>query len=181
MAIPIAVAMGKAIDGAETISKIEGMKEVVADAEKLAEGLWPETEKQQVDQLMSPADIGREAWKKVDVDEKSSYSDVPRYVITRNETLENDRHPITGVWFERRVIELPGGEKIEGVFPRFESVFDAKIPERLYLQPDKVQFRECNRQLAQEIGSIHKKKAKSQKRCHSQVSSLFFYKITCRL
>ena len=151
MAMPIAVAIGKAIEGAETISKIEGMKEVVADAEKLAEGLWPEIEKQEVDQLMSPADIGREAWKKVDVDEKPSYSDVPRYVITRNETLENDRHPITGVWFEKRVIELPDGEKIEGIFPRFESVFDATIPERLYLQPDKVQFRECNRQLAQEI------------------------------
>ena len=147
MAIPIAATIGKAIEGAEAISKTEVMNEIIADAEKLAEGLWPEVEKQEVDQPMSPDDIGREAWKKVDVDEGNSYFDVPRYIITRNESLENDRHPITGVWFERRIIELPDGEKIEGVFPRFESVFDAKIPEYLYLQPDRVQFRECNRQL----------------------------------
>ena len=77
--------------------------------------------------------------------------DSPRYVITRNESLENDRHPITGVPFEKRTIECPNGENIEGVFPRFDSVFDAKIPEDMYLQPDKIQFKECNRQLLQEI------------------------------
>ncbi|QCT07991.1 HNH endonuclease [Ruminococcus bovis] len=127
------------------------MSEIVKDAVKLADDLWPEIQQQNVDQPISPADIGREAWKKADIEQKATYSDVPRYVITRNETLENDRHPITGVSFERQVVELPDGEKIEGVFPQFESIFDAKIPENLYLQPDRVQFRECNRQLAQEI------------------------------
>lgn len=151
MTIPIAASLGKAVEGAETISKAEKMSEIVKDAEKLVNDLWPETKQQNNDQPMSPADIGREAWKKADIEETATHSDIPRYVITRNETLENDRHPITGVCFEKRVVELPDGEKIEGVFPRFESIFDAKIPENLYLQPDRVQFRECNRQLAQVI------------------------------
>lgn len=151
MAIPIVAALGKAIEGAETISKAKGMNEFVAEAEKIAKGLWPEIKQQEIDLHMSPSDIGKEAWKKADIEEKTTYSDAPRYVITRNETLENDLHPITGVGFERKIIELPDGEKIEGVFPKFESIFDAKIPENLYLQPDKVQFKECNRQLSQEL------------------------------
>ena len=145
------VTIGKAIEGAETISKTEGIREIEAGAEKLADGLWPELNKKEVHQPMSPADIGREAWKKTGAEEKISSSDAPRYIITRNETLEDDRHPITGVLFKRRVLELPNGEKVEGVFPWFESVFDVKISESLYFQPDRIQFKECNRQLAQEI------------------------------
>lgn len=160
MAVPIAAALSKAVESAETISNVEAMKEVVSDAEKIAENLWPEAEKQEMNQPMSPADIGREAWKKVDGAETKPVSDAPRYIITRNETLENDRHPISGVWFERRVIELPDGERVEGVFPRFESVFDAKIPEDMYLRPDRIQFKECNRQLAQEIDNNPELRAK---------------------
>ena len=78
-------------------------------------------------------------------------SDEPRYVITRNQSLEGDRHPITGVRFEKKTVELPSGEKIEGVFPEFESVFDAEIPEDMYLKTDKEQFKECNKQLYQAI------------------------------
>ena len=100
MAIPIVAALSKAVEGAETISKAEKMSEIVKDAVKLADDLWPEIQQQNVDQPISPADIGREAWKKADIEQKATYSDVPRYVITRNETLENDRHPITGVSFE---------------------------------------------------------------------------------
>ncbi len=77
--------------------------------------------------------------------------DSPRYIITRNEGLENNDHPITGVRFEKRIIELPNGEYVEGVFPIFKSLFDAKIPEDLYLQSDKEQFKECNRQLLKTI------------------------------
>lgn len=84
-------------------------------------------------------------------DGKDAHSDAPIYLITRNESLENDRHPITGVWFEKRVVDLPNGERIEGVFPRFDSLFDAKIPEEMYIKNYKVQFCECNKQLALEI------------------------------
>ena len=77
--------------------------------------------------------------------------DRPRYIITRNESLENDNHPITGVHFVRKTVELPNGEKIEGVFPEFESVYDARVSENLYLKSDKEQFRECNKQLLEAI------------------------------
>lgn len=87
----------------------------------------------------------------VTVDEKSINDACPKYTHTRNESLENDRHPITGVWFEKRVIKLPDNDRIEGVFPKFESLFDAKVTQDLFLQPDKAQFRECNKQLAAAI------------------------------
>ncbi len=74
-----------------------------------------------------------------------------RYIRTKNEPLEGGVHPITGVPFERKIIEIPNGEKVEGVFPKFDSMFDAKISEELYLKPDKVQFRECNRQLLEAV------------------------------
>lgn len=79
--------------------------------------------------------------------------DNPRYIPTRNESLENDRHPITGVPFEKKIVELPNGDKIEGVFPKFESLFDAKISENIYLESDKLQFKECNKQLLSEINN----------------------------
>ena len=151
MAIPIAAAISKAIEGAEKIAATEILRNAITEAESITEGLWPEANKPEFAKSMSPADIAKEAWKVTDAEYSIGTSDSPRYVITRNEILENDRHPISGVWFEKRVIELPDGEFIEGVFPRFDSLFDAKIPERLYLLPDRVQFRECNKQLLNEI------------------------------
>lgn len=74
-----------------------------------------------------------------------------RYIETRNSGLENDRHPITGVPFERRTVDLPDGDKVEGVFPRFDSMFDAKIPEDMYLKDDVQQFKECSKQLVNAI------------------------------
>ena len=70
-----------------------------------------------------------------------------RYLITKNEALAGDRHPITGVAFERKVIELPSGERVEGVFANFESYFDAQLPEEMFLEKDVKQFEECSRQL----------------------------------
>lgn len=85
--------------------------------------------------------------------EKTRYEhqENPRYIITKNESLENGVHPITGVPFFRKIVDLPSGERIEGVFPEFESSFDAKLPEDMYLQTDKIQFKECNKQLAEAI------------------------------
>ena len=87
----------------------------------------------------------------INTEKKESMSDNPRYIITRNESLENDKHPITGVPFERKIVELPNGEKVEGVFPKFDSLFDAKISEDMYLKSDETQFKECNKQLAKAI------------------------------
>ncbi len=79
--------------------------------------------------------------KKIDITDK------PRCIHTINEFLEGQKHPDTGVPFDRRVIDLPSGQKIEGVFPRFDSAFDAKISEEYYLKSDYIQFKECNKQL----------------------------------
>ena len=76
---------------------------------------------------------------------------ITEYMHTRNETLENDRHPITGVRFVRKVVERPDGSKVEGVFPEFKSEFTAQLPEGLYAETDKKQFCECNKQLLEAI------------------------------
>lgn len=73
------------------------------------------------------------------------------YLITRNESLEGDIHPVTGVPFERKSIELSSGEVIEGVFPEFASMFEAEIPEDLYQETDYKQFKSCNEQLYEAI------------------------------
>lgn len=79
-------------------------------------------------------------------DEKISYE-----IHTRNESLEGDRHPITGVPFERKTVEDSDGNEVTGVFPEFDSDFDAKLPEDLYEASDKEQFAECNKQLKEAV------------------------------
>jgi len=75
-------------------------------------------------------------------DEKISYS-----IHTRNEGLEGDRHPITGVPFERKTVEDADGNEVTGVFPEFDSKFDAQLPEEKLQASDSEQFAECNEQL----------------------------------
>lgn len=77
----------------------------------------------------------------------------PIYIHTRNESLEGDKHPHTGVPFIRKIVDTPSGEKVEGVFANFEAVFKAEISKELYLEGNKTQFKECNRQLAEKIDS----------------------------
>lgn len=79
-------------------------------------------------------------------DEKISYE-----IHTRNESLEGDRHPITGVPFERKTVEDSDGNEVTGVFPEFDSDFDAQLPEDLYEASDKEQFAECNKQLKEAV------------------------------
>ena len=86
-----------------------------------------------------------------DITESDQDKEIVQYLITINESLENDVHPITGVPFVRKKVELPNGEKIEGVFPEFDSMFNAKITEDKYLDTDKNQFKECNKQLYEAI------------------------------
>ena len=79
-------------------------------------------------------------------DEKISYE-----IHTRNESLEGDRHPITGVPFERKTVEDSDGNEVTGVFPEFDFDFDAQLPEDLYEASDKEQFAECNKQLKEAV------------------------------
>lgn len=75
------------------------------------------------------------------------------YIDTRNKSLENDVHPITGVPFYRKQVEMPNGESVEGVFPEFDSVIDVQLPEDMYEESDSVQFKEANSQLLKKIES----------------------------
>lgn len=66
---------------------------------------------------------------------------------TRNHRLEGQRHPETDVPFQRKTVEMENGDKVEGVFPVFESRFNAELPEELLDASDNLQFKECNSQL----------------------------------
>lgn len=70
----------------------------------------------------------------------------------RNENLEGQVHPETGVPFERCLVEVDGNP-CEVVIPRFESTYDARLPEDMYGVTDYRQFKECDQQLKKEVES----------------------------
>lgn len=55
-----------------------------------------------------------------------------------------------GVRYERKTVVI-SGVTIEGVFPVFESKFDAQLPEDLLKASNAKQFKECNQQLQEAI------------------------------
>ena len=89
---------------------------------------------------------GYDVDKRVDVNEKSGIERLK----CLNEDLAGDVHPKTGVAFERKVVDL-GDKKVEGVFPIFDSDFDVQLPKELLTESDAKQFKECNRQLKDEL------------------------------
>ena len=78
---------------------------------------------------------------------KGENTDEVKQIKTINSGLEGKNHPVTDVPFERKVVTTETGEKVEGVFPQFDSKFDAQLPKELELASDADQFAECNRQL----------------------------------
>lgn len=72
------------------------------------------------------------------------------HIKTRNESLGGDVHPVTGVPFESVTVTVDGRE-VEAVVPRFDSEFDAQLPENLYTESDHVQNKECNAQLKEAV------------------------------
>ncbi len=85
--------------------------------------------------------------------ESSESASDTEHTKTKNEDLEGKRHPVTGVLFEKKIVTLPDGRKIEVVVPVFDSVFDVQLPEDLYSASDYKQFAECNKQLKEKIES----------------------------
>ncbi len=73
------------------------------------------------------------------------------YMKCRNEGLSGKDHEISGVRFEQKSIELPDGKVIEGVFPQFDHLFEAKLDESSYDDRDARQFKEANGQLKEAI------------------------------
>lgn len=66
-----------------------------------------------------------------------------KHIKTKNEHLEGQKHPETGVEFEK--YKFPDGK--EGVFPKFDQVFETKLPDDLCEQTDKAQEKYCNEKL----------------------------------
>ncbi len=72
----------------------------------------------------------------------------PRHITTINEGMVGKQ--VNGVWYVKRVFTL-NGEKVEGVFPKFKSEFDTKLPESLYKASDNEQMKYCTKKLAEKI------------------------------
>ena len=70
---------------------------------------------------------------------------------TRNQDLEGKEHPETGVPYEKKIVKNDAGEDVEVVVPKFESKFDAQLPEDLEKASDKEQVNECNKQLKEAV------------------------------
>lgn len=85
-----------------------------------------------------------------DGETKETCSD--RTVICRNESLEGDIHPVTGVPFERKEIEV-NGETVEGVFPQFESVCTVELPGDLHQASNRDQFTHANEKLSETVAN----------------------------
>lgn len=88
--------------------------------------------------------------------EKLGWSDkqIAKCMIDENGVIhyKTDREDLegkvseNGVPYERKTVEI-NGVKVEGVFPVFDSKFDAQLPDNLLKASNPKQFNECNRQL----------------------------------
>jgi hypothetical protein len=76
-----------------------------------------------------------------------------RYLETRNHNLDGDVHTHSGVPFERKIVEMPDGENIEGVFPKFPHEYELKLDESQFRNSDARQFRTAVNQLGKDIDS----------------------------
>ena len=76
-----------------------------------------------------------------------------------NKDLAGKTHPETGVPFEERTVTL-GGKESKVVVPKFESNFDAQLPDDMLRVTDDKQFRECNEQLKEALSKNPELKSK---------------------
>ena len=74
----------------------------------------------------------------------------PRHITTINEGLAGQTYPGTNVEYRKHTFTL-NGEKVEGVFPKFDSKFDTMLPRDLRNASDTEQFKYCTQKLAKQI------------------------------
>lgn len=86
-----------------------------------------------------------------DVNSKETEEDSPRTIKTINDSLVGQNHPETGVPYVEKEVVTDTGEKVKGVFPQFDSKIDVQLPEDMEQTPDRTQFAECNKQLAERV------------------------------
>ena len=111
----------------------------------------------------------------------SSEVKAPRHLETINEKLEGQRHPETGVKFEKHEFTL-NGERVEGVFPKFDSIFDTKLPKDMYKMSREIQAKYCTQQLKEEIArnpelakEFSPRQLKQIENCESKISNLTWH------
>lgn len=75
----------------------------------------------------------------------------PEHISTIREDLAGKKHPDTGVPYKKRTVETSDGKYVEGVFPKFPSVYDTKLPAEQYKASDAVQFNTCNQKLKESV------------------------------
>ena len=78
---------------------------------------------------------------------------IQRFVDTKNQSLDGDMHPITGIPFESKIVEMTEGELVEGVFPEFPNEFEMQLDESQYLESDARQFNAARDELKNEVAS----------------------------
>jgi hypothetical protein len=69
---------------------------------------------------------------------------------TINQSLDGSVHPVTGVPFRTSEI-IVDGQKVDGVFPVFDSKFTTTLPDDLLIASDPSQFTHCTEKLAEAI------------------------------
>jgi hypothetical protein len=84
------------------------------------------------------------------IPEETKLDNVKEKLLTRNGELAGKTHPLTGVPFEKKTVQLEN-KQIEGVFPKFESTFDANLKPENYKKSDLQQFKEANQQLKDKV------------------------------
>ncbi|KMQ59758.1 Hedgehog/intein hint domain-containing protein [Chryseobacterium sp. BLS98] len=71
---------------------------------------------------------------------------------TINQSLDGSVHPVTGVPFAKTEV-IVNGQKVDGVFPVFDSKFTTTLPNNLLVASDPSQFTHCTKKLADEIAA----------------------------
>ncbi len=74
----------------------------------------------------------------------------PRHIPTINEGLAGQTYQNINVEYKKHTFML-NGEKVEGVFPKFDSQFDIILPKDLRNASDTEQFKFCTQRLAKQI------------------------------
>lgn len=82
--------------------------------------------------------------------------DLPKAMNTLNQDLAGNIHPKTGIPFNSKIVELPNGSKIEGVFPEFPSLYDFQMPKE-YFNPQGILELSDTKQFKIVIDSVAKK------------------------
>lgn len=72
-------------------------------------------------------------------------------ISTINNRYLNSTHPDTGVEFKQAFISYSNGQKIVGVFPKFDSAADVQLPEGLYKASFLQQEKYCIEQLQKQL------------------------------